>query len=394
MADDARQRIDDLVNRGLLDQWYAVAKSVQVKPGKPHAGEGARAEPRALARQPRRAQVHRGLLPAPRRQALARRGGGRRHRLPLSRRDARRHRQDRARAGDAGLPDGRPPPGRELSGGGIRRRDLRLFRERRASRAAAARAARGVHQPGMVVDPLRVALGLQLPLRARQPRRSDARLVSPRRQLHARVRRQAGHDAHRAERERLHGRARRAAGREFRLDRDGHRDRRALLPARYPLPGGGRSGRPVPHHRLHDAGRRGQLPRLLLAAAQGVGPRARGLALHVPRGAGRLGTGTCSNRIARCWRRCRRMPASARCSTSTTSASPASGSRWSTRPRRNSPRRTRAPRARPARRAAAARQVRLPGTARPPARSRRAALRSGTGDIRFPPPAVAPSHSK
>jgi len=35
MADD-RQRIDDLVNRGLLDQWYAVAKSVQVKPGKPH----------------------------------------------------------------------------------------------------------------------------------------------------------------------------------------------------------------------------------------------------------------------------------------------------------------------------------------------------------------------
>jgi phenylpropionate dioxygenase-like ring-hydroxylating dioxygenase large terminal subunit len=36
MADDARQRIDDLVNRGLLDQWYAVAKSIQVKPGKPH----------------------------------------------------------------------------------------------------------------------------------------------------------------------------------------------------------------------------------------------------------------------------------------------------------------------------------------------------------------------
>ena len=35
MADD-RQRIDELVNRGLLDQWYAVAKSVQVKRGKPH----------------------------------------------------------------------------------------------------------------------------------------------------------------------------------------------------------------------------------------------------------------------------------------------------------------------------------------------------------------------
>src|SRR5262249_2596068 len=36
MADD-RQRIEELVNRGLLDQWYAVAKSVQVKAGKPHA---------------------------------------------------------------------------------------------------------------------------------------------------------------------------------------------------------------------------------------------------------------------------------------------------------------------------------------------------------------------
>jgi phenylpropionate dioxygenase-like ring-hydroxylating dioxygenase large terminal subunit len=34
---DDRQKIDDLVNRGLLDQWYAVAKSVQIKPGKPHA---------------------------------------------------------------------------------------------------------------------------------------------------------------------------------------------------------------------------------------------------------------------------------------------------------------------------------------------------------------------
>ena len=36
MADQARETIDALVNRGLLDQWYAVAKSVQVKPGKPH----------------------------------------------------------------------------------------------------------------------------------------------------------------------------------------------------------------------------------------------------------------------------------------------------------------------------------------------------------------------
>jgi phenylpropionate dioxygenase-like ring-hydroxylating dioxygenase large terminal subunit len=34
---DERQRIDDVVNRGLADQWYAVAKSVQVKPRAPHA---------------------------------------------------------------------------------------------------------------------------------------------------------------------------------------------------------------------------------------------------------------------------------------------------------------------------------------------------------------------
>jgi phenylpropionate dioxygenase-like ring-hydroxylating dioxygenase large terminal subunit len=37
MTDDTRQRIDALVNRGLADQWYAVAKSVQVKGGAPHA---------------------------------------------------------------------------------------------------------------------------------------------------------------------------------------------------------------------------------------------------------------------------------------------------------------------------------------------------------------------
>src|SRR5262245_16116318 len=36
MADD-KQRIDALINRGLLDQWYAVAKSVQVKAGTPRA---------------------------------------------------------------------------------------------------------------------------------------------------------------------------------------------------------------------------------------------------------------------------------------------------------------------------------------------------------------------
>src|SRR5437763_12790519 len=34
---DERQRVEELVNRGLADQWYAVAKSVQVKPGLPRA---------------------------------------------------------------------------------------------------------------------------------------------------------------------------------------------------------------------------------------------------------------------------------------------------------------------------------------------------------------------
>ena len=66
--DDAR-RIDDLVNRGLLDQWYAVAKSVQVKPGRPPRRP--RGRDRALARRRRRAQVPGGSLPAPRR-ALSR----------------------------------------------------------------------------------------------------------------------------------------------------------------------------------------------------------------------------------------------------------------------------------------------------------------------------------
>jgi phenylpropionate dioxygenase-like ring-hydroxylating dioxygenase large terminal subunit len=37
MADQSRQKIENLINRGLDDQWYAVAKSVQVKPGRPHA---------------------------------------------------------------------------------------------------------------------------------------------------------------------------------------------------------------------------------------------------------------------------------------------------------------------------------------------------------------------
>ena len=36
MADD-KQRIDALINCGLFDQWYAVAKSVQVQPGVAHA---------------------------------------------------------------------------------------------------------------------------------------------------------------------------------------------------------------------------------------------------------------------------------------------------------------------------------------------------------------------
>jgi phenylpropionate dioxygenase-like ring-hydroxylating dioxygenase large terminal subunit len=36
-TDDMRQRVEKRVQTGLLGQWYAVAKSVQVQPGRPHA---------------------------------------------------------------------------------------------------------------------------------------------------------------------------------------------------------------------------------------------------------------------------------------------------------------------------------------------------------------------
>ena len=130
--DDTRQRIDNLVNRGLLDQWYAVAKSVQVKPGKPHAVK-------ALGRNLVLWRDGGGTLKCiedycPHRGARLSRGEvlGRQHRLPLSWRHARRHRHDRARAGDAGLSDGRAPSGRELSGRRVERCDLCLFRQRAA----------------------------------------------------------------------------------------------------------------------------------------------------------------------------------------------------------------------------------------------------------------------
>ena len=68
--DDARQRIDDLVNRGLLDQWYAVAKSVQAGPAARRPRSAAIS--RAYARPPPACSSAWRITAAPRRAAVAR----------------------------------------------------------------------------------------------------------------------------------------------------------------------------------------------------------------------------------------------------------------------------------------------------------------------------------
>ena len=130
MADQARERIDALVNRGLLDQWYAVAKSVQVKPGKPHAVKALGRNLVLWRDAARRAQVPGRLLPASRRAALARRGHRRQHRLPLSRRDARRQPAPSCACRPCPIARSKGAAGRELPGRRSERRDLRLFRQR------------------------------------------------------------------------------------------------------------------------------------------------------------------------------------------------------------------------------------------------------------------------
>src|SRR3982074_3549625 len=144
MADD-RQRIDDLVNRGLTDQWEAVAKSGQVKPGKPTAFK-------ALGRNLVLWRDVAGSLKCledycPHRGARLSRGEGlgdniacRYHGVSL-----------------AGTGNIVPGP------------------------------ARGISRSGLDLDPVRVALVLQLSLRARQSRRPHARLLPAQQLLHAGV---------------------------------------------------------------------------------------------------------------------------------------------------------------------------------------------------------------
>ena len=253
--DDTRQRIDDLVNRGLLDQWYAVAKSVQVKPGKPHAVK-------ALGRNLVLWRDAGGALKCledycPHRGARLSRGEvlGRQHRLPLSRRDARRHRHHRAGAGDAGLPDGRPPPGRELPGRGILRRDLRLFRQRGAPGAAAAaccqrnspiRNGRDSFASPWACN-YRYALdNLADPMHGSYLHADSFTLAFGAKQDTMKIEKSAtGFIVARVGQQ----------GENFDWTEMVTRDRSALLPARHPLPGRRRPGRAVPHHRLHHAGR-------------------------------------------------------------------------------------------------------------------------------------------
>ena len=162
---------------------------------------------------------------------------------------------------------------------------------------------------------------LQLPLRLRQFRRSDACLLPARRFLHARVRRQAGRDAGREARRRLLCRPGRAEGRQSRLDPRGGRRHPGLLPARHSLSERRRARRTVPHHRLRHAGRRGLLHDVLLALPPGRRPRQGSPGASSIAPPWRRGIGTCSSRTGKCSPTFRPTPTSARCSTSTTSAS-------------------------------------------------------------------------
>ena len=199
MADD-RQRSTSWSIAASLDQWYAVAKSVQVKPGKPHAVK-------ALGRNlvlwrdaggglkcledycPHRgARLSRGEVLgdhiACRYHGVTLDGTGTIVRVPAM--------------PDCALEGRRPVESFPVAEAADA--IFVYFASAEHPRAAAAGAAGGVHQPGLDVDPVRVALGLQLSLCARQSRRSHARLLPARQFLHARVRRQAGPDAHRAQR--------------------------------------------------------------------------------------------------------------------------------------------------------------------------------------------------
>ena len=181
---DLDQRAESLLDRGLPGRWYVVAKSGDLPSGAVRAikaldrelvvWRGADGQVRCLEdRCP-----HRGA-----RLSLGesqRFGPG----LSLPRRHARRARPDRACAGDWKLRTRGPQDQRVLCGHGSGRRRLRLVPGTWPGRARAARAAARTHEPGMGALSHDLAVELQLSLRARQPRRPDARHLSAQRHVH------------------------------------------------------------------------------------------------------------------------------------------------------------------------------------------------------------------
>ena len=250
-----KDQVEERLTTGILGQWYVVAKSAQVKRDKPHAVKA----------------LGRNLV-------LWRDTGGRLHCLEdyCPHRGARLSRgevnQDNISCRYHGVTlDGtgtivRVPamPGCALEGrkavdsySVIEANDgiFVYFPSKERREPPALESAGGVLRSGLEQHPVHGPLAVQLSLRLRQFRRSDACLLPARRLVHARVRRQAGRDARRKARRRLLHRPRRAEGRQPRLDPRGRRRHAGLLPARHSVSGRRRSRRAVPDHRLCDAGR-------------------------------------------------------------------------------------------------------------------------------------------
>ena len=184
---------------GILGQWYAVAKSVQVKRGQAARREGARAQSGAVARHARQAHIawRTTARIAARRSRAARSTTttspaattASRSTAPAPSCACRRCRAARSRAA-------RPSTATRCS-----RRTTASSSTSRARSSPSRReldAAGGVFRSGLEQHSVHGALGLQLSLRLRQLRRSHARLLSACGLVHARVRRQAGRDEGRA----------------------------------------------------------------------------------------------------------------------------------------------------------------------------------------------------
>ena len=251
-----KDQIEDRLDAGVLGQWYVVAKSVQVKPGAPHAVK-------VLGRhlvlwRDEAGRVHCLEDYCPHRGARLSRGeitgdniSCRYHGVTL---DGSRH--DRARAGDAGLRARRPQGGGQLHRDRGERRRVRLFPERGASAAVRIDAAGRVLRSGLEQHAVHGPLELQPSLRLRQLRRPDARLL-PACRLRSRSPSAPSRTSCRSSKRDDGFYIARVEQRDVNLDWTHVVRRRhpGLLPARHSVSGRGRSGRTVPHHRLCDAGR-------------------------------------------------------------------------------------------------------------------------------------------